>query len=533
MAGTAFWVLVGLTLYQFTWTVADPDLWGHLRFGLDLLETGSLTDRDPYSYVSGGQPWINHEWLAEGILAGLYRAGGPQALIGFKVAIGLVLMVCSAVVLQRSGLHPVRMLMVLALISVPLRMGLSTVRPQLFTYLGFLAILVLIERAGRGRTWWLWLVPMVIAVWVNAHGGVLAGVGILGAWVVGRGLSWAWGGTKTGRGVAQEAVGLVVLMGSGVAALGVNPYGLRLPAFLLRTATVPRPEIWEWSPLPLLSFAGLSYLAMVVLSGVAWLGSRRPRDLGGGLALAASALLPLVSQRHTPLFALAFGVLVGPHLASAWSRWDAWTRVVVDRGQAAIVRFNLLLGSALMILAIRDAGGIRLDPASFPYPTRAVALVRDSGMAGHLAVPFDWGEFAIWYLGPDVQVSVDGRRETVYTASEYRMNLQFEAGSGDWDRLLRTHRTDLVLTRRGSPTANLLSLHPEWEPVYQDRLAVLFLPRGSSLHQEAIGQVPVPDLPVDGAGLMFPSFLEARPLPAPAVVDAGSSGRTRRANMIR
>ncbi len=46
-------------------TVADTDLWGHLRFGLDTVESGRVLDVDPYSYLSAGQRWINHEWLAE------------------------------------------------------------------------------------------------------------------------------------------------------------------------------------------------------------------------------------------------------------------------------------------------------------------------------------------------------------------------------------------------------------------------------------------------------------------------------------
>jgi hypothetical protein len=28
---------------------------------------------------------------------------------------------------------------------------------------------------------------------------------------------------------------------------------------------------------------------------------------------------------------------------------------------------------------------------------------------------FDWGEYVIWHLGPGVRVSMDGRRETVYS----------------------------------------------------------------------------------------------------------------------
>jgi hypothetical protein len=34
--------LVGLGIFWFSSTVADPDLWGHVRFGLDLPGTGFI-----------------------------------------------------------------------------------------------------------------------------------------------------------------------------------------------------------------------------------------------------------------------------------------------------------------------------------------------------------------------------------------------------------------------------------------------------------------------------------------------------------
>ena len=45
-------------------THADPDLWGHVRFGLNILEHGRLHTADPYSFTSG-RSWVNHEWLSE------------------------------------------------------------------------------------------------------------------------------------------------------------------------------------------------------------------------------------------------------------------------------------------------------------------------------------------------------------------------------------------------------------------------------------------------------------------------------------
>ena len=60
-------------LFVFSPLIVDPDLWGHVRFGQDLLETGSIVRADPYSYLTAGQPWINHEWLAELAQAAAYR----------------------------------------------------------------------------------------------------------------------------------------------------------------------------------------------------------------------------------------------------------------------------------------------------------------------------------------------------------------------------------------------------------------------------------------------------------------------------
>jgi hypothetical protein len=56
--------------------VTDPDLYGNLRFGLDNLHAGGVVQVDPYSYLTTGQRWINHEWLSEFFFAVAYTSGG-------------------------------------------------------------------------------------------------------------------------------------------------------------------------------------------------------------------------------------------------------------------------------------------------------------------------------------------------------------------------------------------------------------------------------------------------------------------------
>src|SRR5262245_54888612 len=58
---------------------ADADLWGHVRFGQDLLASHRLVIPDTHSFTSD-KPWVNHEWLAEVAMASVYMAVAPLGL---------------------------------------------------------------------------------------------------------------------------------------------------------------------------------------------------------------------------------------------------------------------------------------------------------------------------------------------------------------------------------------------------------------------------------------------------------------------
>ena len=156
------------------------------------------------------------------------------------------------------------------------------------------------------------------------------------------------------------------------------------------------------------------------------------------------------------------------------------------------------------MLSLPRFGCIRVEPYYFPFPARVVALLKRSDVRGNMAVPFDWGEYVLWHLGRGVKVSMDGRRETVYSDESYRQSRNFEQGTGVWDALLRTGPpTDFVLTPIGSPTANLLSRADDWLPLYRDTVCVLFV-RPEFRDLGRILGSPVPSLPDDGGGLCFP-----------------------------
>jgi hypothetical protein len=496
-------MLASFSLFWFSYTVADPDLWGHIRFGLDILRSGAVAQHDIYSYRTGSQPWINHEWLSEVIFARLYDVAGPAGLIAFKLVVSASIVGLCYWHLRRCDLSPVRSALLLILISVPFRMGLGTVRPQFFTYLATLVLLLLLQTATTERNRRLWALPLLFALWVNLHGGVLAGAGILGIWIMAKGANQLladrgpWGPNLGGF------VQLVLVAIACALALLLNPYGARLLIFLLRTATVPRPEISEWLPLELTSFPGLICLVLAAIGIIGFAFSRRRRTPESIVTLFATLLLTFMSNRHYPLFALTLIVAGGEHVADVWNRLvpALGAQTAASRG---LTTASLAVAVLWLVLSFSRLSCIPINAQYFPFPARVVALLKQSGFRGNLAVPFTWGEYALWHLGPGVKVSIDGRRETVYSDAIYRETLDFEQGTGAWDSLLKSSATDLVLTHIGSPTANLMSRTDGWLPLYNDTFCVLFI-RARHPSFDRIVAIPVPGLPDNGDRLCFPA----------------------------
>jgi hypothetical protein len=489
----------GVLCFALARTIADPDLWGHVLFGGDLIRTGRVVRPDPYSYLSGGQPWINHEWLAEALFYLGYRAAGATGLVLLKMAVGLMAMGLVLAHLLRRGLSTLHAVLLLLLVFTLVSVGTNTLRPQIFSFLALVLLLLALDAADHGRTMWLWSVPLVFAAWVNLHGGFLAGIALLLVWGAAHVLAAALRRRRgePHRGPAFLVVGVTVA--GGVLATLVNPYGIRLWTFLLETATVARPEITEWAQTALATWEGACYMVLLAACAYAMFVRGRSPELPGLAIFLVLAFGALTAIRHLPLFGVAAPIVAADPLA-------AWSRRRGGSGGLSRLRLEpllLLATAALVALAIPWLRGPRIETGAQEFPARSVAVLRDSGVSGNLAVHFDWGEYAIWHLAPALKVSVDGRRETVYDGEIYSANIQFIFGVGDWDRLLDDHPTDLALIPRHLPVYNLLLLKPGWSPVYEDSVAAVFARDGSPLAAR-IRATPPADLPPDGDGLRFP-----------------------------
>jgi len=484
---------------------ADPDLWGHVRYGQDLLRTGQIVRADVYSYTTD-QPWINHEWLCEAVFGWLYNVSGSAGLIILRLGIGLLIAWIVYRHLRQHGLDMVWSSMLTLLVILVARSGMTVVRPQMFTYISWLAIMLVIYHADHGRLRWLWLAPVVCALWVNLHGGVLAGIGILGVWAT---VHLGWDVVvegEVGHLRSRKTMLIVVAVVASVLSLLLNPFGMKLLVFLVKTATVPRPYITEWQPLKVASLEGGVYTLLFGVALASLFLSTQKRSPALIAAFLCSAALPHSAFRHLGLFAIAAAILNAEHIADTWNRLlprREKTDALTPAGQGFVV-FAFVAAIWYAAMSVPYFVGVRIEV--MPFPARAVALLKKSDVDGQMLTYFDWGQYVLWHLGPKIKVSMDGRRETVYSEETYQQDLRFRFGTTeDWDAIMKIKDPQIALVHKEFACFNLMRLKPEWQLVYEDQLCGLFAKKGTS-QLEQIRGTPVPKVKYDGVGLCFPGL---------------------------
>ena len=293
-----------------THTRADPDLWGHVRFGRDIVSEATIPRLDQYAFTSDRE-WINHEWLAESTMYIAFALGRGPGLVVLKmlVVLGMLALVWNG--LSRQKVDSATRDLLIALTVFGTFPQLNHVRPQIFSVVAFASLIWILVCRGPARR--LLLIPLLFAAWVNFHGGWIVGGGVLALWAV---LTLVRG---RGEGVLLFAVGAMALVGT-----LANPYGWRMWQFLMTTVGFGRVEITDWQPLYRL---GAGYVALwVVLSLAAIVGimhawRARTWELRRLAVVAMLAVASFQVSRLEAFFAIAVALLLGPDIAAALSAW--------------------------------------------------------------------------------------------------------------------------------------------------------------------------------------------------------------------
>lgn len=433
-------------------TYADADLWGHVRFGLDILGAGRLPSVDPYSFTSD-VIWVNHEWLAEVLFALGYQWAGVVGLICIKLAVLAGVMALATRSLREDVPAPLVRDFFVGLIILLTFARTGAVRPQLFSVLLFTVLVVTLRSADRSGSRSVFCLPLVFALWANLHGAWITGLCVLGIWcALAR---WATAGTRAG-----------LFLGCALATL-VNPYGYGLWSFLNSTVGTSRPEIADWMPLFSMPWPIVAYECILPALAIFAIVKTRRLSAAYGAVLLVLAVATVRISRVDAFLHTAIVLLLASQMTEALG---ASTRSTASEGPATR-RFVPSIAVFLIAAFVVSKGTI---PIAGPWTPDAAAIdaIRASGHS-RLLTWFDWGEYAIWHLAPGgIEVSMDGRRETVYSERTVDSHFAFYRATAGHVDYVDAVAADLVWVPVRLPIVPALKLRG-WTVAYESPVSVV------------------------------------------------------------
>ena len=499
-------------------TVADADLGWQLAMGRYLVQRHAIPWHDVFSHTAAGREFI-YPPFSGALLYLIYELGGYPALSW----LGCLACVAATALLLAGGSATGA---ALAILAVPLIAERTKPRADLFSTLLFAAVLVILWRHFQRRRSPLWLLPVIMCAWANLHLGFIAGLLLIGSYVVMEAAELPWPGR---RGAALAGLRAAApWLAAAILATLANRWGPWLYGALFRQSRLLEglgSFVGEWFPLRLSAATARAvldwrnpdsaYLWLALAGLLAAIAALLQKRLGPALLILGSLFGSLYWVRFQALSAMVTVVTAGDLLTGCRLQLAEGRRQKAEgsptrsfcfllsafRLLSCKPAFNICAVTAALVLAgafvgvrvadavsnrayLRAPGNVIFGPGvSHWYPERAARFIRREHLPPNLFNDYNIGGYLTWALWPEYRTSIDNR--AVPFGSElfhlHRRLLSEPPGSPLWrEQSERLGLNTLVVGisryegSAGFPLRRFCA-SAEWRPVYLDETAAVFV----------------------------------------------------------
>lgn len=489
-----FWCTTGVG-----WFLTDSDTGWHIRTGEWILTKRRIPATDLFSFTKCGQPWFAWEWLSDVSMAAVHSHFG----LGGIVLVSLLALGATSLCIYSNTIKECEHRLI-AISLAGLAMAASTIhwlaRPHLVTPL-FAAVFCWVlnsaeKRASHYRL--LLLLPALMVLWVNLHGGFFVGIVLLISYAMGAAGEELAHGTRRSAWVRSQKY--LLTAGACVVTSLANPYGYHLhihvAQYLGSSFYFKRISEFQSADFHTFTAAYFETLLVLAIASAAWhLGKGR---LIQSLLLLSWAHLALFSVRNIPIFAVVstpgIGLAMRDWLRLVDSRWplDLLGKLCASLAELetdlqAIAshekrrHWHLAPSLALLALALSFSHLNRVrtlhadfDRSRFPADAATFLSLNDSAPTLRLYASWQWGGYLIYRLWPSVRVFDDGRTD-FYGPGFVEEGLRAWDARPDWAAIFAEYRVNAALVPVDSALAAVLRERADWKLVYSDRVALMFV----------------------------------------------------------
>jgi hypothetical protein len=476
----------------------DADTGWHIRNGEHILRTVSIPRTDYFSYTMAGHPWYAWEWFYDAIIGAIHIYTGLNGVTLFSaLVIASTFALLFQLLLRRSG--SVVFSLVAAMLALLSAQVHTLARPHILSWLMTVVWLwILSSYQERGQRWRLFLLPPLMLLWVNVHGGFLIGLVLVGIFVAGELWTNVVATDTAARVLAKTRVRLLVMTGfASTLVTFATPYGyklyLHIAVYLSNRYFMD--HIDEFRSPNFHAMAGKWFEALVLLVLMAAVFSRKRGKPVDFLLVAFAVYSALYAARNIPISAILLSYVAARWLAAAsdeclqdHAETDCMGRILPGLKEFSTSMERLqrqfrghLLPMLLTVAAIAISlnggrvGNHRLLAAHFDetrFPARAVDFVAAHGIRDHMFNADDWGGYLLYRL-PQNKVFFDDRHD-FYGEAFVREFMRVAGVQYGWREVLNKYRVKWILLPVDASVTNALKETSDWKPIYDDGHAIIF-----------------------------------------------------------
>lgn len=449
----------------------DVDLWARLIAGMGFVQSGRVLMHDFLSYTPT-HIWYDHEW-GSGVVFYLTQHLFPS--VGFiflqAILIFLTFFFVTKIIKLRGCKTTTEynfLFYYFAFISISYIVD-SPVRCQMFSFLFFTIFLYILELARNDKIKPLMLLPILMIIWNNMHGGCVSGIGLALIYLVGEFLNR--------KPINKYFITLISL----IFVLPINPWGFAYLNFLHKAVSMQRPLIIEWLGLfhKFNMFAFMKFKIFALILILAELGIVIKQlisktfyfDKTKYLVLFATMYIAIQHVKFIPFAVISMACFLYKDFYTVFNFITKGIFNKIGNIKDALVYFIIII---FAIYTIKMNGfGPYLNWER--YPVRAVEFIKINKIKGKLLADFPFGSYISYKLYPNNTIFMDGRYEEVYDDDMLFMLGHFHVGKNGMDALLKKFPPDIILVAKNYPVFSILKSEKKWELVFDDNQFALFL----------------------------------------------------------
>jgi hypothetical protein len=457
-----------------TWaSVADPDIWWHIRTGDWILAHHSVPRYAIFSQHLE-RPWIAYSWLFDVIVSSVEHSFGLVGIPNFLICLQVLLSLTFLLAIQHFARNfwwswLIGMLAIYSFYVNPLR----SLQFSLLFFIVELCLIFEAERKGNDQLLF-WTAPL-FCLWANFHIQFTYGLFILGLYVGTRILSALDRKGLPGNSRATSIRRLLAILVAAIAGSCIGPNWL-YPYQVVLYYALHSGQFQIVQEMLAMNFRRPEHYAELILLLAACyvLGRSRRRDLFRPALLLVTAVISFRSLRDAWFVSIAAGFVLAEAAGQAYSQAaepqnEGRTRPALQYAMAVAVALFVSFGLANHQGANTQGLLAVIDRV---YPIRATEFVRDSRLPGPMYNSFNWGGFLIFNLR-EQPVSIDSRGNA-YSDELIARSVNTINAVG-WQEDPDLSQANFALLERSAPLAAALEGDPRFRPAYKDDVAVVYV----------------------------------------------------------